>query len=350
MIDLDDAGSRANQPGLTKAALKAERKAAAKARRAAWWASIKSGVAEARDFILRNLVLSLAFAALASLFAWEWFNSARGWGKLYPGLEGLAVIGAAGAVGLYFIAVHKGIEYFRQKDLGWGFLWASVAAAMFVVSLWGVWSAVASNSVAAREAAETSRKAYQELTLEIAELEDDLEINSPEIFELAINRDSRALAGLIATARGTYGMQDLDVEGACAGEKLNFNQRRYCTFANGGIDENTGRAVDGLRSEIEASQRGLKLAQEKAAELAELKTKAAGYVIDRSDEQYQAVEAFATATVSAEKINGIAFAVVSALLLFGGGVLGWWVFEQIEAKRAAAKLARDAARKTGGKA
>lgn len=339
---IDATGQRANETGWTKDAIRAQKKAKAKADRAAF----ARGLGAAWDFFLRNLLLWLSVAALVSIAAWEWFNTSRGWANLYPSAGGFIYAGAIGAVALYFYAFRRWRENGRAGKQKEAWISLSVALSAWLVCVAGVWIATATASEHARAVAESSRKELNGLKLKREELAAKVELNDPELFKLALEADQRKLKALVDTAMGTHGLPDLDVrepsdpvdKHGCPAPPKKFMIDRLCVQANGGIDPFNGEVTEGLRTEIKRDEKRLKDAEESKADLDKLDAQIKAYPIIQGDE---------TANALGQMFQGQGGAALSWLLLglsslflYGGGWLGDWVFERLEQIRAANRTAK----------
>lgn len=341
-MTIDAAGQRANDggPELTKAAKRAARKIQDKIDGKRRTGKVLNFIADAWDFVLRNQLLWLALAVWIAGGVWEWWNSARGWQKLYPGAGAFAYIGAAGAVGLWFLSVRRAREEFRKDDRANGAIWVTVAVAMYVVSVCGVLVAVASNSVVAVNAAKASRVEYARMVQEKDKLAAKLELANVDFFDAQIAELQGTLASMISTAKGAYGLDDLDVDGACATE-LKFYPRRQCIYANGGLDPQTGKPIPGIRAEITRAKGSRAQAEKDQIELNRQTKAVKDYVVKGGDETADAVGAMFDGTGwKGDSLMGWIFFALSSCLLYGGGWLGDWVLERIEAQRTAAKQRR----------
>lgn len=328
MNDLDLTGERANAPGLTKAALKAERKAKSKAawaaRRAAFSAFFKSLGAKLPKIILLALAAGIVIAA--TIF--DWFMSSRGWLDILPSLNVFAQVGAAASVGFWYYGVYRAREEFRQKDMVEGGVWSAIALAGYIICISGVVIATATNTSQAKLAAEASRKELAGLQLERDKLVDALEIYSVDYWTFAKDRDARTLNSQVRMAKGSFDMNDLDPDGACAG-KLSFNQRRLCAQANGGVDEFTGEKLIGLRSEIQQDENGLKKAGQQTAELEKLQDRIGKFQVETGDKTARALGMYLKSEDAGNQALLGVFMLLSGLFLFCGGFFGDWFWRRL---------------------
>jgi hypothetical protein len=351
-MTLDTAGERANEPGWTRAALKAEqarlkaekkaaRKAKAKAGRQALVLGVRHFFGDIWDFVLRNLLLTLAMAACIGTGAWEWVNTGRGWRDLYPGVGVWAYIGAAGAIALWYIAARLVCEHARKPKHSWFQIigWSVTAMAAYFVCVTGVFVATSTNSVKAQNAARESRIEYAQLRARAEDLRQQVELYPVEYWQASIDQDERAINAQVNIAKGSFGMADLDAgeSGACAG-KLSFNQRRLCAIVNGGVDEFTGERIIGLRAELERSKRGLKKAEADAVALVALEAEVAGFRVLTGDETAEAM-GHMFKWLEGEAALGWLLLILSSAFLLASGWAADWVLETIEIKRIAARKA-----------
>lgn len=317
MSDLDLTGARANEPGLTRQALKAERRAKAKADRAAFFAA--AGRIVPRIF-LGSFLLSIAAAATI----YEWWTSARGWQDLLPGVGVFAYAGSTASVGFWYAGIYKVREQLKAGDKTEARIWMAVAASAFVICITGVAIATLTNTGEARTAAQESRRELAQLTTKRDELVDKLDLYSLDFWTSAVAADERKLAAQLAIARGTFDMPDLDIDGACS-RKLSFEQRRACVHANGGVDPHTGVEVQGIRYEIERSRNGLKQAEADAKQLAELQTTIREFDLGTGDATANALAQFLKGEDAANTALLTIFVVLASLFLFCGGFYGDYV-------------------------
>ncbi len=363
-MTLDTAAERANTPGWTKEARaawreqkKADRKAKAKADRRAFFRAIGTGVSDFWDFCLRNVLLSIALGVGVGTGIYEWWNSGRGWQDLYPGLGVIAYIGAAAAVGSWYVGFRmarlegkkarpanpdKPEKHERSNVELTGWILATVFS--YIVCVTGVFIATATNSIEAQNAAKKSRAEYTELLVKQTTLQEQLDVYNVEYWDAMIKADQRAIDSQTAMATGTYEMKDLEPTGGCAAPKLSFNQRRACVRMNGGIDEFNGETVLGLRTELERSERGRKQAVKNEAELAALDTRIRNYTVLTGDETAQALGQM-TNLASGETTLAILLLVLSSLFLLASGWGTDWALDELDRKRAAARAAALAKRK-----
>lgn len=364
-MTLDTTGERANVKGWTKEALAAERSARKAAKRAAdeqarqvFVRGLGKACADVWDFLLRNVLLSIAIGVGIGTATWEWWNSARGWQDLYPGVGLVAYIGAAAAVGSWYVGFRmarlEGRKPFPENPrkpeanerstvelVGW----VSATLFAYIVCVTGVFIATATSSVEAQNAAKQSRVEFAELVARQSTLEASLDVYSVEYWEAMIRADERSIASQLSMAQGTYEMVDLEPSAGCAAPKLSFNQRRACVRMNGGIDEFNGETVLGLKTELERSQRGLKKAQEAALELAEVQNRVRHFDVLTGDETAQALGQM-TNLGNGETALAFLLLILSSLFLAGSGWSTDWALEELDRKRAIARAAALAKRTT----
>lgn len=322
MMDLDPTGARANDPGLTRDALKAEKRAKSKARWAAFWARVRANVPLA-------LVYALVVAILASATLFDWYMSSRGWQDILPGLGVFAFAGAAAAVGFwYFGSFQVGAELYKNKalpkdkrDHTEAIVWTVVSVVAYFVCVGGVLVATLTNTAQAKMAAEDSRRAYTLLIAERDELAEYLETYSVDYWEQRVLADERTAKGRLNIAKATLGMADLDVDGGCA-QKLNFNQLRACAYWNGGTDPATGVDVDGILSDIEQDKAGLAQAQVNAKRLGELKDQVRTYKVKVGDETTRALAEYFESETTGNQVMILIITLFSAGFLLCGGLFG----------------------------
>jgi hypothetical protein len=328
-MSLDPAALRANagDPGLSKQARKAAAKAKADAFRADAWATLKRAAGNLPNLLL--VVIALAVVASASAF--DWWMSARGWRDLLPGIGLFANAGAAAAVGFWYLGVHNALDKFEStapNDRVWAIAWGVVAGCAYLICVLGVGIATLTNTAEAQRDARASRVAYAQLLSDRDALKTALDVYGVDYWQRQVVNTERALKAQLAIANGTYGLPDLDVDGACAG-KLNFNQVRACAYANGGVDPSNGQQVPGLRSQIEAAQAGLKKALKDADDLAAKNAALATFKIKTGDATAEALGSYFDDTASGEKALLIVFVMLTAMFLFCGGFFSHWVWKKL---------------------
>lgn len=348
-MSLDTTAERANEPGWSREALKAakakkkaDKKIKAKADRRAFFGKVRRVIADIWDFILRNMLLTLALGASIATAAWEWFNSARGWRDLYPGIPVFwTYVGAAGAVALWYIAFRKTREEAREPEATRSGVeiggWFLAAVCAFVVCVAGVFVATATNSVEAQRAAKESRREYIGLVAKRDSLKEQVDLYGPDYWQQMIIQDQRTMDAQVNIAKGTFGMADLEVDGGCAAQKLSFNQRRLCARVNGGVDEFSGEAVIGIRNEIARSERQLGIAEQNVADLAALQLQVASYRVLSGDETAEAMGSMFGDVMKGDSIMGWVLLALSTIFLLASGWAADWAMESIERKRIAGR-------------
>jgi len=373
MSELDPSAARANEQGWSREALAADKKrqreekaAKKKADGKAFRARVGNFLADCSDFMLRNLMLWLAIAGCLAIGAWEWINTSRGWLKLYPGVGFFIYVGAIGAVAGYFtsfwrwregarmveaaIVAHPGDENaadmaarpYRKIVL----IWLSVTVASYLVCVAGVFIATATASQIAENEAKASRQGLRTLTVERNDLREQVELNDPELLQLAKDADERKLKALEGSARTTYDMPDLAVrepgepedKHGCPAPPKKFIQARLCAQANGGIDPFNGEVLEGIRIEIKRDELALKNALADVEKLAALDKQIADFHVLQGDETAAALGQMFT--IEGGTVLSWLLLVLSSLFLYSGGWGADWVLETIEAKRKAAKERR----------
>lgn len=334
-MTIDPTAQRANESGWTKEARRAEKRAKSKAEWDARIKAIRSGVAIAWDFFLRNLLLWVSIAGLVSVATWEWWNTSLGWQKLYPSAGVFAYVGAIGAIVMYFWGFREWRENGRAGKPA--FQWLSVTIAAYVVCVAGVFIATATASEVARRAAEESRVELNRLIIARDDLASKVELNDPELMQMALEADRRTLKALEDTARGTYDMPDLDQGSGCPAPPKKFTMERLCAQANGGIDPFNGEVIAGIRSEILRGEKRAKDAALDAEALAALESQIDNFHVVQGDETAAALGDMLSIENAGGSVLSWLLLGLSSLFLYGGGWLGDWVFERIEAMRAGAK-------------
>ena len=169
-------------------------------------------------------------------------------------------------------------------------------------------------------------------------LASDLEVYNSDYWAATKANDERALDSLVRIAKGSFQMADLDVDKGCAGS-LSFNQRRLCARANGGIDENTGETVVGLRIQIENDARAFKKAKADEEDLAELNNQLANFTVLSGDETAAAMGDIVSAKNTAGAM-ALLYLVLSSAFLFASGWTLDWAIEEIQRKLRAWRAAK----------
>lgn len=363
-MNLDPTAARANEPGWTpearkaaKAAEKEARRQAKAAKRAAYWSGVRrsiaaffaaiwAGLAWAYVTFLSNIVLVAAVGACVGTGLWEWVNTWGGWRDMYPGAGAWTMIGAAGGVLLWFTAMRLAREEGRKPTRPDGPIphedrrkyrspvelagWIVCAIFAFAVCVVGVFMNQATNSTRAIAAAQQSKSTFRDMVIDRDALAEDLEIYNAEYWEATANQNRRALDSLVRIARGSFQMADLDPDKGCAGN-LSFNQRRLCARANGGIDENSGETVIGLRAQIENDERALKKAKADELRLAELNREIKDFNVLSGDETAAAMGDIAGARNAAGAM-ALMYLLLSSAFLFASGWALDWAIEEIVRK------------------
>jgi hypothetical protein len=333
-MTIDSTGERANETGWTKDALKAEKRAKAKA----FWAGVRSRIAIGWDFLLRNMLLWVSLAGLIAISAWEWWNTSRGWQNLYPAVGVFAFIGAAGAIVLYFQGFRRWREEGRAGNGKDSFIWLSVTVAAYFVCVTGVFIATATAAEKAQRLAKESRIEYAKMVIARDDLKAKVELNDPELLQLGVDADKRALKALVDTAVGTYQMPDLDGGSGCPAPPKSFTKERLCAQANGGIDPFNGEVLQGIRTEIQRGEKRVKDAKAQADELEKLNDQIKNFRVREGDETADALGEMLS--MNGGSALGWLLLLLSSCFLYGGGWLGDWVFERIEQMRVNARQAK----------
>lgn len=364
-MSLDPTAARANEPGWTpeakrqdararRDAKKAEKKAKAAAWRAgvarswsAFWGGIWSGLTWLWTSTLGNIVLVAAVGACVGTGLWEWVNTWGGWRDMYPGAGAWTMVGAAAAVLLWFVGMRLSREEGRKPPTPAGLVltsetrrqyrsnvelvgWIACAIFSFAVCVVGVFMNQATNSQRAIDAALKSKAERVNLVIKRDGLASDLEVYNSDYWAATKANDERALDSLVRIAKGSFQMADLDVDKGCAGS-LSFNQRRLCARANGGIDENTGETVVGLRIQIENDARALKKAKADEDELAALNNQLANFTVLSGDETAAAMGDIVSAKNTAGAM-ALLYLILSSAFLFASGWTLDWAIEEIQRK------------------
>lgn len=322
MNELDLTGARANDPGLTKDAVKAEKRR----KRAAAWAKFWGSVAKNLPMAL---VWAIVVAILGSATLFDWFMSSRGWQDILPGLGFFAFAGAAAAVGFwYFGSYQVGAEHYKnrsrpkdKRDYTEIIVWGVVAAVAYFVCVGGVVIATLTNTSEAKQAAQQSRMEYTLLVTERDELAETLDIYNSAYYDQRVKADERTAKGRLNIAKATLGMADLNVDGGCA-QKLNFNQVRACAYWNGGTDPSTGQDVDGILSDIEQDKAGLEKAVANETRLKDLIAQVKTFKVKTGDQTARALGEYFESETAGNQMMIFIISFFSAGFLLCGGLFG----------------------------
>ncbi len=221
----------------------------------------------------------LAVAVLVALTSWEAHNSASGWALMAKGAAPPAMAYMAGfAITIGYVVFHRRAAEHRRharalkKQPGKGdlqeltrnrasksFVFAVFAAAL---SLFGVFSNLASKTAMSATGAEEANIARTSLVIEKRDLERALRFADVEGTQAIIDADKDTLASMLAEAKG-WGMPDLEPDGACA-KDLRPRQRQLCNRANGTAGEM------GVRGEILINEAAMKKVEADTLRLAEV--------------------------------------------------------------------------------
>ncbi len=297
-------------------------------------------------------VVTLSVLVLISGF--EALNSARGWVMITKDAMPPQIAFFAGcAVTIGYIAFHRRASE-RARDVealkddpstndrairkAEGRMWkASAVAIIFAsLSLWGIFSNLASKTaMVAREANETNSERTQ-LQADIIILENELDsVNVDLIGALILSKEAK-LASMTAEARG-WGMVNLDVvppkgastdyPGPSCLTDLKPRQRELCNAAHGTVD------ADGLVGDLAALRSDLKQVEEKTNQLKEKRANLLNVEAVEGAEHWDAMNELSAGNVSADQFRIWGMFLASLLFLFGAG-FGWdELFEEVQRRK-----------------
>lgn len=299
----------------------------------------------------------VAVSALTLISGWEMLNSARGWMLLAKDAapEQLAFLAGCATV-LGYLSFHRraserGREVSRLKDVqpvdlraveraesrawrSWG-----VATLFAILSLWGIFSNLASKTAMVAHQAEEVNDGRTQLQADIIILENDVDaFNEPLILALIKSKESK-VASLTAEARG-WGMPNLDVmppemteeeaakyPGPACLSDLRQRQRDLCNAAHGTIE------ADGLIGELEAFKADLQKHNENVKALEAKKAELASVAAVEGQEHWDAMSEISAGNMTADQLRIWGMFIASLLFLFGAG-LGWdELFEEVERRK-----------------
>ena len=297
-------------------------------------------------------VVTLAVLVLISGF--EALNSARGWVMVTKDAMPPQIAFFAGcAVTIGYIAFHRRASE-RARDVealrddpstndrmirkAESRMWkASAVAIIFAsLSLWGIFSNLASKTaMVARSATETNSERTQ-LQADIIVLENEVDsVNTDLIGALILSKEAK-IASMTAEARG-WGMLNLDVvppksaptdyPGPACLTDLKPRQRDLCNAAHGTVD------ADGLVGELAALQSDLKQIALKKDKLSEKRAALLKVEAVEGAEHWNAMNELSAGNVSADQFRIWGMFLASLLFLFGAG-FGWdELFEEVQRRK-----------------
>jgi hypothetical protein len=341
MIDLDKAARRAQEANL-KVPLHLQVFRGLKK----WWAD--------QPPVIVILFGMVALAVLVGLTLWEALNSARGWALLAKDAapQWLAFIaGVAATVG--YITFHRRaaengreVEDIKERmeadpvpgvkpptrlqlEKAEGRFWKAGAAAVAfaALSLWGIFSNLASKTGMVSKGAEEVNAERTQLQADIFVLEKEVGSFNGELVTAIITANNARMGSMVAEARG-WGMKDLEPDGSCA-EDLKPRQRDLCNAVNGSVDQM------GLRGEIAALQADIDNHAKKVAELDAKKAELSKQAAVEGNEHWAAMQELSAGNIGADQFRIWGMFIASLISLFATG-LGWdELFEQREKRRKA---------------
>jgi len=296
-----------------------------------------------------------AVAVLVLMTGWEALNSARGWVMLAQGAAPAQVAfmaGIASTVG-YVVFHRRASERFRSvkeakrlnppdpdkvEAIESRAIRSTLAAVlMAALSLWGIFSNLASKTALVANEAGEINGARTQLMADIITLENEVEgFNVDLILALKTASESR-LAGMTAEARG-WGMDNLDVAvppdadetytGPACLQDLRPRQRELCNAAHGSVNS-TGIVGDvaAYNSDLEKHRKRTKLLADKRTELAKI------HAVE-GQEHWNAMTELSAGNVTPDQFRIWGMFLASLFFLFAAG-LGWdELFEEAERRKA----------------
>jgi hypothetical protein len=296
----------------------------------------------------------VTLAVLVLITGFEALNSARGWVMVTKDAMPSQVAFFAGcSVTIGYVVFHRRASE-RARDVealrddpspndrairkAEGRMWKAAAVAIIFasLSLWGIFSNLASKTaLVAREANETNGERTQ-LQADIIILENEVDsVNVDLISALILSKEAK-LASMTAEARG-WGMLNLDVAppknapadypGPACLTDLKPRQRDLCNAAHGTVD------ADGLVGEIAALQADLKQVEAKRDLLSEKRAALLKVHAVEGAEHWNAMNELSAGNVSADQFRIWGMFLASLLFLFGAG-FGWdELFEEVQRRK-----------------
>ena len=308
-----------------------------------------------------------AVAILILLTGWESIQSGRGWAMVTKDTAPaeLAFLAGMAATMGYVVFHRRASERYREAkalrrqkkaqdrgDVTTGpridrddiddatnrgrkaFLTASILAAL---SLWGVFSNLASKTAITSEAATEVSAERTALIAEIAVTERDVStFNAPLVEAMLLAYESQ-LAGMTAEAKG-WGMANLDAVApadapadypgpACLND-LKPRQRELCNAVNGTANQS------GLRGEVAGLMADLERNEQKQKELAEKKEALSKIEVVEGAKHWEAMQELSSGNVSSDTFRIWGMFLASVFFLFAAG-WGWdELFENVEKRKA----------------
>lgn len=317
--------------------------------------------------VITILFFLVAVAILVLLTGWESLQSARGWIMITKDTapeEAAFLAGCAVTIG-YVVFHRRASERYREarglarkraaqsrgddkslpkierEDIDdaknrarKAFLATSLLAAL---SLWGVFSNLASKTAITSEYAQEVSSERSQLQAEIIVLKNSVNAFNPELTAALLLAYESQLAGMTAEARG-WGMANLDAvapsdppanyEGPACLNDLKPRQRELCNAANGTANKS------GIRGEVAALKADLSAQIKKAEELAEKERELAGMEAVEGAKHWEAMQEISAGKVSSDQFRIWGMFIASIFFLFSAG-WGWdELFEGLEKRKA----------------
>lgn len=265
------------------------------------------------------LIAAMVFGMLTLLTAWEANNAGQGLALIAQGTAPwwfAYIAGAAVTIGV--VASHRrGQEAERDSDKIAKRKWGSVTVALAIVSLFGVFSNLASKTAVSDRAATDNNERRAALQAEVTTL--GAEVTPQQILQLEalIDANERIIAASLAEAQG-WGMDDLDPDGACAAD-LRARQRQLCNKVNGSVDN------PGVRTELDLTRAALEGKRAAAQRLEAAREELSGMTIAEGAEHWSAMSQLAGSVgqdVDASWFRVFGSFLLSVLILIGVAI-GW---------------------------
>ena len=258
-------------------------------------------------------------AVMIAFTLWESINSANGWMLLAKGVAPIPVAAIAGfamPIGV-FVFHRRSFEFFRAKANDAAIRAVIVTLALTALTLWGVFSNIASKTeLSAAQAGEFNqdrallRSELQALNLEVT---DDVYLQAESLVQVTATQ----IKSTEAEATG-WGMADTEPDGACASD-LRTRERQLCNRLNGSDTDM------GLRNRLVMAQNNITALDAKKARQAELRTLLAEMPKQEGEFHWQAMSAISGGTVDAGgfRIGGSMFVSLFVLIVLA---FGWDLF------------------------
>jgi outer membrane murein-binding lipoprotein Lpp len=285
------------------------------------------------------VIISAIFAAavLTGLTGWEALNSARGWVMLANGAAPANVAFMAGlSVTIGYVVFHrraservrkvndlkrkaedeegsvKMYEIDRAKSVAGKAVIAAVVLA--TLSLFGVFSNLASKTAMTAGKAEEVNSSRTELQADIIILKNDIAALNPDVLNALLAAKQSQLKSMVAEAKG-WGVDNLDPDDGCAAD-LSQRVRQLCNAANGSVER------IGVSAEVAAYEAQIATLKAKQAQLKAKESQLANTAAIEGEEHWKAMSGLTKGKLDPDIFRIWGMFLASMLFLFGAG-LGW---------------------------